>query len=267
MPTTIDFQNKCFELVNALPRTHATHCFRSAIYHLERSEAIREIDPAMAIFRAITAEEEAASGVIRGLIELGYPNAEHLNPHDHLHKHALFPFLEVLELFFGQTLASHFKKYNLHIKEEDGVTRLTLAINVTFNGIEQLAYPIPPLNFGMRYLNSDTPIDYSHQINQLIQARGKITIKAFLKEEANLRNKILYANPDGYPVIESIDASFAYKRRVRVFAMLNLFLLIAPYKEHQTFVSQSIGAFVILLKQLKRSSSNPKITAQPAKHP
>ncbi len=48
-------------------------------------------DPAMAIFRAITAEEEAASGLLRCLAEMDYPNAKYLNPHNHSHKHAVFP--------------------------------------------------------------------------------------------------------------------------------------------------------------------------------
>ena len=103
----------------------------------------------MAIFRAITAEEEAASGVMRCLIEMKYPAADGLNPHDHAHKHAVFPFMKVLELFFGQTLSNHFTKYNLHIKEEDETTRLTLALSMMIGGEAQLAYPIPPLNFGV----------------------------------------------------------------------------------------------------------------------
>ena len=117
------FQKKCIALMNAAPRTHATHCFRSALYHLEKAESLREIDPAMAIFRAITAEEEAASGVMRCLMEMKYPGADVLNPHDHAHKHAVFPFMQILRLFFGQTFSNHFKEYNLHIKEEEGTAR------------------------------------------------------------------------------------------------------------------------------------------------
>jgi hypothetical protein len=247
------FQKKCIALMNAAPRTHASHCFRSALYHLERAELLREVDPAMAIFRAITAEEEAASGVMRCLVEMKYPGVDALNPHDHAHKHAVFPFMQVLQLFFAQTFSNHFTKYNLHIKEEDGATRLTLALNVTINGEAQLAYPIPPLNFGLENPDTGDAPDYSFQINQLVAAKGKATVKAFLKNEANLRNEILYATPNGYPTIPSLDVGFLIERRNRVLAMINLYLLVFPYQEHQPFVTQALASFIKLLQQLKRS--------------
>lgn len=255
MPPLSSFQKKCVALMNAAPRTHATHCFRSALHHLEQAGALREVDPAMAIFRAITAEEEAASGVMRCLVEMKYPGADALNPHDHVHKHAVFPFMQVLQLFFGQTLSNHFTNYNLHIKEEDGATRLTLALNVTIDGDAQLAYPIPPLNFGVKNPDTGEAPDYSFQINQLVAAKGKATVKAFLKNEANLRNEILYAGPDGYPTITSLDVGFLIERRTRVLAMINLYLLVFPYQEHQPFVAQALASFVKILQQLKRSRS------------
>jgi hypothetical protein len=253
MPPLSGFQSKCIALMNAAPRTHATHCFRSSLYHLERAELLREVDPGMAIFRAITAEEEAASGVMRCMVEMGYPASDKLNPHDHAHKHAVFPFMQVLGLFFGQTLANHFTKYNLHIKEEDGATRLMLALNVKINGDAQLAYPVPPLNFGVKNPDTGEAPDYAFQINQLIAAKGRATVKAFLKNEANLRNEILYAGPDGYPTIPSLDVGFLVERRARVLAMINLYLLVFPYREHQPFVAQALASFVKMLQHLKRS--------------
>lgn len=45
---------------------------------------------------------------MRCLIEMGYPSSGGFNPHDLAHKHAVFPFMQVLGLFFGQTLGQHF---------------------------------------------------------------------------------------------------------------------------------------------------------------
>jgi hypothetical protein len=163
--------------------------------------------------------------------------------------------MQVLELFFGQTLANHFTKYNLHVKEEDGATRLTLALNVKINGEPQLAYPIPPLNFGVKNPDTGVAPDYSFQINQLVASKGKASVKAFLKKEANLRNEILYAGPDGYPTIPSLDDGFLLERRARVLAMMNVYLLVFPYQEHQPFVTQALASFVKMLQQLKRSRS------------
>ncbi len=207
----------------------------------------------MAIFRAITAEEEAASGIMRCLMEMEYPASEALNPHDHAHKHAVFPFMQVLGLFFGQTLSNHFTSYKLHIKEEDGAKRLMLALDMIINGEARLAYPIPPLNFGVKNPDTDEAPDYSFQINQLVAAKGKDTVKAFLKKEANLRNEILYAGPDGYPVIPSLHVDFLTERRSRVLAMINLYLVLFPYPEHQPFVTQALASFIKMLQQLKRS--------------
>ena len=184
---------KCVDLINASPRTHATHCFRSALYHLDRAEALVHIDPAMAIFRAITAEEEAASGIMCCLIDLKYPGSNLLNPHDHAHKHAVIPFMQILRLFFGQILANQFKQYSLHVKEVDEKTRLMLALEVTINDGKQLLYPNPPLHFGVNSIPSGSPPDYSQQLDQFVHAKGKTTVKEFLKKEANLRNKLLYA--------------------------------------------------------------------------
>lgn len=253
MPPISAFQNKCISLLDAGPRNHATHSFRSALHHLERAEALRDIDPAMAAFRAITAEEEAASGVMRCLQNLGYSGADFLNPHNHTHKHAVFPFLQVLQLFFSQTLALYFQKYNLHIKEEDGVTRLTLALDVLVDGAAQLVYPVPPLNFHVRNFGTETPVDYQSQIDQFLAAKGKATIREFLRNEANLRNRILYADKNGYPTISSLGDHFLVERKARVWGMIYLYLLVYPYAEHQPFVSQALGAFVKLLDELKRT--------------
>lgn len=247
-----DFQKKCVALMNAAPHTHATHCFRSALDHLERAEALREFDPAMACFRAITAEEEAASGVMLCLREMMYPKAEALKRTNHRHKHAVFPFLQVLKLFFEQTFAKHCTEYRLHIKKQDGADRLLLALNVKVNEVIQWAYPIPPLNFDAKYPNTDEAPDFSYQIDQQIKARGKATIRAFVSEEANLRNKVLYASPSGGPAIGSLDVRFLNERRTRVLAMIYLYLLVYPYQEHQPFVSQALDAFVKLLAQLEK---------------
>lgn len=254
LPPLTGFQSQCVALLNAAPSSHARHCFRSALHHLERSEFLAALDPAMAVFRAITAEEEAASGLIRCLRELGYPRSDELNPHNHVHKHAVFPFMEILGLFFGQTLGKHLQKYHLHVKEEDGETRLMLALSVVAYGEPKLAYPIPPLNFGVSTLGKTELIDYSSQIAKFTEAKGMPSVKAFLKKEANLRNSILYAGPTGYPVVQDLNVSFIEERRRRVLGILYLFLLIFPYEEHQPYVSQALAAFANLIGQLKKGT-------------
>lgn len=91
-----DHDRKIIGLLEAEPKSQARNCFRSAIEHLRRALVIQDIDPAMAIFRGITAEEEAASGLMHAFILRNYPNANLLKPRDHLQKHAVTPYLRFL---------------------------------------------------------------------------------------------------------------------------------------------------------------------------
>ncbi len=131
---------------------------------------------------------------------------------------------------------------------------LAHSLKLTINGTLQLAYPVPPLNFGVSNLDTGESPDYTSQINQLVAARGMATIKAFLKREANARNRVLYAGPDGYTTIASLDPAFLLERRKRVLAMVHVFLLVSPYKQHLPFVSQAQASFVKMLEQLRRGS-------------
>ncbi len=253
--TLTEFQTKCIELLDTAPQNHSKHCFRSALHQLKRAEALIEIDPEMAAFRSITAEEEAASGLLRCLSELGYPRSNELNPHNHTHKHAVFPFMEILGIFFKQTISEYVQNFSLHIKEDNGETRLTLALTLSFFGEDRIAYPTPPLNFVVSLVNSTKAMDYSRQIDEFIRSTKMPSIKTFLKREANLRNKILYASPDGYPTLENFTSDFIKNRYHRVLSILNLYLMIFPYKEHQLYVTQAIEVFVDWIKSLQKSAS------------
>jgi hypothetical protein len=87
-----DFQmslERCISKLNG----RVKHSGRNAFAHLRMAWSIRRIDPAMAAFRAITAEEEAASALILSLKQKNYPNSSRLNHRDHIQKSALIPSL------------------------------------------------------------------------------------------------------------------------------------------------------------------------------
>jgi hypothetical protein len=64
----------------------------SAVDHLRRAWRIREVDPEMAVFRCITAEEEAVAAIFLSLKRRGYAGAKHLHWHNHRHKAVVLPF-------------------------------------------------------------------------------------------------------------------------------------------------------------------------------
>ena len=80
---------------------------RNALNHLERAWGLRDTDLEMAAFRAITAEEEAASGLMYSLQEIGYLNSEKLRPKFHWHKSAVTPFVAVISQFFAGILKTN----------------------------------------------------------------------------------------------------------------------------------------------------------------
>lgn len=203
----------------------------------------------MAAFRGITAEEEAASGLFHALKFRGYKNAALLNPRNHVHKSAVTPFLNVLGAFFDEFSETEKLKPRLHIKEESGVKELHIALAVVVNGDEHWAYPIPPLNFSVT--SDGKPPSYKKQIERFLTAQNASNILNYVKEQANQRNQVLYAGPDGYPVISKLQDDFFVLRKRRVMAMAMAYLLIEPYDEIQPFVQNALDAFLVMLKKVE----------------
>ena len=67
-----DSIKKCLREIKGRARQSAFHAFE----HLDKAERIAELDPEMAVFRAITAEEEAATAVFFSLKQRGYDRAK-----------------------------------------------------------------------------------------------------------------------------------------------------------------------------------------------
>jgi hypothetical protein len=245
-----EFQKKCLKLIEESKTTcRGRHSIRCAINHLNKGWLLRKIDPEMAVFRAITAEEESVSGVFHALKHRGYNNSKILNPRNHVHKNAAIPFLQILGYFFKDISGLDKLSPTLHIKEEDGETRLRIALSVNLNGQNLLGYPIPPLNFGVTVDGKN--VNFKSQIDKLVKEQNTSDILQYIQDQANLRNKVLYADAVGYPSLEDLKDSFFELRRTRVMAMIMAFLLIEPWSERQPFVQHVLDAFLIMLNRLK----------------
>lgn len=244
------FQERCIQLVNESATTcRGRHSLRCAVNHLKKGWQLRKDDPEMAVFRAITAEEEAVSGVFHALKYRNYKNADLINPRNHVHKSAAIPFLQVLGLFFHEFSETEKIAPKLHLKDEDGETRLRVALSVKINSEDLLAYPIPPLNFSVT--SDGKKPSFKPQIGRFLTDKNSSDILKYVQEQANLRNKILYASTDGYPAITELQDEFFEVRRSRVMAMVLAFLLIEPWNESQLFVQQSLDAFLVMLKRVE----------------
>jgi hypothetical protein len=211
----------------------------------------------MAAFRGITAEEEAASGLIFALQHRGYDNAQLLNPRNHVHKSAVIPFLDVLGRFFHEVVVANGIVPKLHLDEEEGVTQLRVAVPIVAFGVEKWAYPIPPLNFSVK--SDERSISYKKQIESFLTDQNAKNMAAFVREQANKRNHILYASPDGYPAVESLKEDFFTTRKRRVIVMLCGYLLIEPYVERQLFVQGALDAYLAMLDRVSSELLHPEV--------
>lgn len=108
---------------------------------------------------------------------------------------------------------------------------------------DQYATPIPPLE--LRIGQGEQVHDFAAELQKLVDARRADSIKAMLRARANLRNELLYASKDGLPEVQ-LNGFLAAPRRI-VRRNLIVFLMIDPYAEHQTLVSQSVAAFLKML--------------------
>jgi hypothetical protein len=120
------------------------------VHHLERAFRIKVIDPELAVFRAITAEEEGGTAIFLGLKEQGYHNASKIRFKDHAYKQALEPFLraisKAIEAWWNEPGFPFRSEYSMFLNGQGSERRLSLSFQ--FQG--QAITCIPPLGFSIK---------------------------------------------------------------------------------------------------------------------
>lgn len=243
----LPFDQLCIEMLKGLPNSKAKHCFRSALNHLKLAEKITEIDLSMSVFRAITAEEEAATGLMLELQNKKYANAEHLRTRDHLHKGAVIELISIIVQF----LEDHFpgSVYDLSMHRTNGQLQIRLSAEMIINGEKIIIIPDPPLSIAMRV--GVKRFSMNKQLQTLLDKCGHQTIKNHLKAKANLRNLILYASEKGYPSQPKIEDKFFPAQKGRVLTMLRIFLMIQPFEDIQPAVQDGLDIFLSIVDKIK----------------
>lgn len=245
-------------IVDAIPTMPAQPKWPAlqAVRHLNRAWKIRELDPEMAIFRSITAEEEAATAVFHSLRRRGYEGANKLKPRDHIHKNAVIPFFEAITRVLakvGQMMPSTQLCLDCNNKPPLLIVRFEYIDPVS--GEKLWAHPQPPLHFSLKGGPADGEMkteDFSDGINDIVNAMNMNDIIEYLRNRANQRNQILYAGADGYPSIGGdVDKALELYQR-HVFVLLRMYFLIDPYKDKQLFVQQALYAFLKMLNLIPK---------------
>jgi hypothetical protein len=241
-------QEKDFEQLILSTPAPGKHCGRNALRHIERAWKLAKRDPEMAAFRAITAEEEAASAVFHAIRRRKYSGYEKLKPRDHVQKNALFPFCTAIRMVLAQA------DIDLNLQTQLLMSVSQKKVWVRFNA-EKFGHPgnylnfVPPLNFSMKD-NDLLPHNFSKQLQEIAELSGASSIEKYLKERANKRNRLLYADERGIPNVEL--KNFLQAQRDHVVMLLGVYLLIDPHPEKQLFAQQAFLAFLKALNQLPK---------------
>ena len=221
------------------------HAARSAGFHLERAGIIRDSDPTMAMFRLITAEEEAARAIFHALQRRRYALADRLRWRDHRHKAATLPFLTAImqavrreagvvapQLFFDGTGSAKV---------------LRVRFKMTIDGEEKWVLPEPPLEFVIHI--DGRRFDFRPEMELLLRRDQVVCFADLVKHRANQRNRLLYASDQGVPRVPEIPKATSDRFFSAVYGMLATFVLI-DQNDRQQFVQQALNGFLKLLDLL-----------------
>ena len=228
------------------------HAFNS-IRHLSRGWAIREQDPEMASFRAITAEEESATAVFLSLKRRGYRGSENIDHRRHVNKHALTPFAKAVAKRISDLLPSNPPIPEIFVDSSSHPQRLGMEWRlVPPDGTEVVvARPRLPLSFVIsegEIGGPSQPIEFMKSVFEVTEAVNRNGVMRHLRKRANVRNTLLYAASEGYPIVKKADVeSGILEHRRNTFNLLLLFLLIDPYSDQQPFVQHCLDQFLQML--------------------
>jgi hypothetical protein len=225
-------------------------CVRSSIHHLETAWKIQEIDPEMAVFRSITAEEEAATAIFIAVKEKCYKNSNKIKFKNHTYKQGLYPFIRSIRncitKFASSPLWPLGKNYSLEIDTNEENKTLKLFF-IAPNGMK--AYPVPPLNFSISM--NDKPYYFENEFLEIASGKNKKDIQKYIQEIANTRNRILYAAPEGIPSIDGNIEKILKAKQAKVFTLLRILALIYPYKQKSLFIQQALNSYLNVLGQIE----------------
>ena len=198
----------------------------------------------MACFRAITAEEEAASSIFYIVKRKNYKNAKRIKAKDHVYKNSLYQYILAIQKFFSEKV-----KYPYQIlfslsdkKDKPAYIKIELPDG-------RFIEPIPPLNFNVKELPDNSIIKFDSIFIEMVNDLGKKDLNKYLKDLANQRNILLYASEIGVGSFRDNIIEYIDKKRRNVFTILFAYCLMFPY-ENSLFVQQLINGFLLSLKEI-----------------
>jgi hypothetical protein len=253
----IEQYNHVFDIIEKHPNSKSRNSMRNANRHLKSAWKIRDIDLGMSVFRGITAIEEAATGIIYAMQEIGYDHAEKLSGHDHKHKAAVSMFLKVLETAIFDPSTQGLPK--IYIREEQNDNQILIRTAFKFDSLSPDTEwrPNPPLDFAISV--DGLLMSFSNHYANVTKNNGYTYFIKYLAKLANKRNRILYATEEGCPEIINIEPRFFSETASEIQNMAIAYLLISQHKEKQQFVQQSLNSILLNIDKLNAENMNPEL--------
>lgn len=271
----------------------SAYAAQNAVGHLRKAWQVRHIDSQMAAFRAITAEEEAATAIIRLLQERSYAGAGSTDPHIHTVKQALFPLL--LETSHVLKPFTEIIKVSVLVEQRNDRPVMdllyTLPTGESFSSVPPLGHAwqstpidglpgdkvmaLPGSYYDATFTISPSVARHPHfepdvlregALNLAAQLEARLSSKAnaagyhrflaLVKKEANIRNRLLYAGSDGWPGEVADIENVLNARRRRTFVLLIIYCLLFPHSERSVLAQQVLIALNILTGSLTKEEIN-----------
>lgn len=216
------------------------NCLRNAYRSIDKAYQLLGIDDEMAAFRSILAEEEAAAAIIAQTKRNNYPGSKELNFRNHLHKMSIYLFVSAVGDLINE---SPLKNTQLKLNKRTGRFDVCLDAKYVFGDLvpDKIMLPDEPLNFN--FFGENGVYKFEKQLMRVSRIDKINNLEKFISDEANLRNKILYAGEEGIPGVSNVKPEIN-KRRWRVTVLSVLVHCINQTNLHQLFVSQSVALLV-----------------------
>lgn len=232
----------------------------NALDHMEKARALADIDPQMACFRAICAEEEAATSVLASLRDQGYPLSDKYHLWSHENKIGVaFLIQSVVEWYktyfdFDQL---PFGKPIFVTTDEPG--RPAIEIVLPIKGAGHSLRPRPPLHVQTQGATAFSSI-IGNKLRELVKRKLHSEIKSEIKGKANARNLLLYATDKGLPGCFPNVPGYLLNQAAIVSAMIMVIGLVDPWRKPHYELSGLVQAvleeYVAVMSSGRKQQAN-----------
>lgn len=231
----------------------------NAIDHILKARKLIDIDPQMACFRAICAEEEAATSLLSSIKDQSYQLSGEINIHSHPNKAGVIIFVSAVIDWFHKSFilnGDHFGSPIMRFTDEPGRTAIEILLPLL--GTDKCVHPRPPLD--LRTQGGSTLQD---MIGESVRIKLKHNlaseIKGAISTRANQRNLLLYASDNALAGQMPRITEYLENQAAIVNALLTAVGLIDPWRSpkysHAGVVESAVLEFVSIMKSVNRKNT------------